>query len=172
MLPTADLARSQWLRKRLPCARLLPSSFRPLRVLSRAKNPCFLLRFRCEGWYSEPYVTYRTDCRMGEDREGMRLASRLEPPVSVLCSIVGAVVRAMVCGRMTAAGTADLVAALDACRSPCRTMAGSRRGMEGLGRWCGEEEEKACSCAEDGASLPRARMGTSSRTRISAVHAA
>ncbi len=33
------------------------SVFLPFLVLFRAKKPCRRLRMRCEGWYSDPYVT-------------------------------------------------------------------------------------------------------------------
>lgn len=35
------------------------SIFRPFRVRRRARKPCLRFRFRCDGWYSAPYVVNR-----------------------------------------------------------------------------------------------------------------
>ncbi len=48
----------QWLSLALPRNLLRMSVLRPFLVLLRARNPCLRLRMRCEGWYSDPYVTH------------------------------------------------------------------------------------------------------------------
>lgn len=58
--PLRSRTLAQWLRKRFFDALRRARSLRPLRLRSRARKPCVRLRLRCEGWYSEPYVVWRT----------------------------------------------------------------------------------------------------------------
>lgn len=62
-------------RKSRPFAALLASILRPFTLRLRTRKPCLRLRFRCDGWYSWPFVLCRT-WTSGEKTEG-----RLRPSV-------------------------------------------------------------------------------------------
>lgn len=69
-------------RNSLPLAALLASILRPFTLRLRTRKPCLRLRFRCEGWYSWPFVLCRT-WTSGEKMEG-RLRPRLKRETSDL----------------------------------------------------------------------------------------